>query len=61
MPQFQKFDDKQGNTQEHVVHFLDSTGAHANDHGLRLRELSKSLTDHAYTWYVNLKSGYAHD
>lgn len=40
---------------EHIVCFLDIIGAYANGADLYMREFSKSLTDRAYTWYVNLK------
>lgn len=52
----QSFDSIRGNTKEHVVHLLDSIGAHAYDVDLYMREFSKSLTRRAYTSYVNLKS-----
>ena len=42
---------------EHVNKFLDSMGPFAGNGDLCLREFSKSLTDHAYTWYSTLHSG----
>lgn len=60
-PTISKFGGSRGNTREHVVRFLDFTGAHANDVDLCLRELSKLLTDHAYAWYVKLKLGTVHN
>lgn len=36
-------DGRRGNTNEHVVRFLDSMGAHANDKDLCLREFFKLL------------------
>ncbi|CAL5387349.1 unnamed protein product [Camellia sinensis] len=51
---FIKFDGKQGNAREHVVWFIETLGIHGSNHVLRLREFSKSLTDRAYSWYVNL-------
>lgn len=36
-------------------------GSARNDHNLCLGEFSKSLTNHAYTLYLNLKPGSAHD
>ncbi|KAH7841340.1 hypothetical protein Vadar_028577 [Vaccinium darrowii] len=53
-PKFTKFDGKEGNAQEHVVRFIETLGAFSGDTNLRLREFSKSLTNRAYTWYVNL-------
>lgn len=52
---FLKFEVKRGNTQEHVVHLFDSIGAHFCTRNLCLREFSKSITERAYTWYMNLK------
>ena len=54
MPKFIKFDGKQGNARENVVRFIETLGIHGSTHVLRLREFSKSLTDQAYSWYVNL-------
>ena len=42
---------------EHVNKFLDSMGPFAGNGDLCLRELSKSLTDRAYTWYSTLQPG----
>ena len=53
-PKFQRFDGKNGNAQEHVVRFIETLGAHGGNHTLRLREFSKSLTERAYSWVVNL-------
>lgn len=39
------------------MRFLDLMGLFSHDVNLCLREFSKSLTDRAYTWYVNLKPG----
>ncbi|XP_028099009.1 uncharacterized protein LOC114298597 [Camellia sinensis] len=44
----------QQNAREHVVRFIETLGVHGNDHSLRLWELSKSLIERAYSWYVNL-------
>ncbi|XP_028112587.1 uncharacterized protein LOC114310695 [Camellia sinensis] len=49
-----KFDGKQGNAREQVVRFIKTLGVHGSDHSLSLREFSKSLTERAYSWYVNL-------
>ena len=56
-PRFKKFDGKKGNAREHVIGFLDDLGVYASDHKLRLKEFSKSLTDRAYSWFVNLPAG----
>lgn len=50
-----KFDGRPGNICENVVYF------HCHNPDLFLKEFSKSLTDHAYTWYMNLKPGTVHD
>lgn len=60
IPCFKKFDGRQINEREHVVRFLDSMQAHANNTHL-LRELSKYLKDRAYTRYVNLNPRSMHD
>lgn len=36
--------------------FASSIGAQANNADLCMREFLKSLTERAYTWYVNLKA-----
>lgn len=61
VPKFQKFDGHKGNTREHVSHFLYSLEKYAKDPELCLKEFSKSLTDRAYTWYLNLKPGTIQD
>ena len=33
----------------------DASGTYVSDYGLRLREFSKSLSSHVYTWYHSLK------
>lgn len=48
-------------TCEHIVSFLDFIGAKCYDQSLCLRQFSKSLTNCAYTWFVNLKPGYVHN
>lgn len=58
---FQKFNGRRGNTIEHVSRFIDAMGPFAHNPELRLREFSKSLTDRAYTWYLNLKPGSIQD
>lgn len=56
----QLFDGRRGNTWDHIVRFLDLMDPFAHDIELCLREFSKSLTDRAYTMYVNLKPGSVH-
>ncbi|KAF7132367.1 hypothetical protein RHSIM_Rhsim09G0043700 [Rhododendron simsii] len=45
---------KERNAKENAVRFVDNLGIHSGDCNLRLRELSKSVTDKAYSWYANL-------
>ena len=40
----------------HVSKFIDTLDLHVADEDLCLREFSKSLCDHAYTWYTSLKT-----
>ena len=47
-------------TQEHVIQFIDDLGVFSHDLELRMKEFSKSLGDHAYSWYVNLPTGSIH-
>lgn len=54
---FQKFNSRRGNTIKHVSRFVDAMGPFAHNPKLCLREFSKSLTDRAYVWYLNLKLG----
>lgn len=59
MPHFQKFDGKKGYSHEYcpiyaLLGLLDSIQNF-------LPEFFKSLTDRAYTWYVNLLSWLVHD
>lgn len=58
---FQKYDGQSGDSREHVVRFLDLMGLFTHNVGLCLRVFSKSLTDRAYTWYINLKPGTMRD
>lgn len=39
-----------------MAHFLDYMGAFSHEADLCMRELSTSLLDWAYTWYVNLRA-----
>ncbi|KAI5335496.1 hypothetical protein L3X38_025629 [Prunus dulcis] len=48
---------KKGSPKEHVNRFIDALGPHAGDYNLRFREFSKSITNHAYTWYTTLMPG----
>ena len=49
------YDGRKGNAIEHVNKFLDSMGPFVGNGNLCLREFSKSLTNHAYTWYSTLQ------
>ena len=40
-----------------MSNFIDTLGPYMADKDLCLREFSKSLCDHAYTWYIGLKPG----
>ena len=53
-PKLRKFDGRKGNPREHIVSYIDDLGKYVDDENLRLREFSKSLTDKAYSWFVNL-------
>lgn len=55
VPKFQKYDALNGNSNEHIVRFLESMDQHSHDIDLYLKEFSRSLIDRVYTWYVNLK------
>ena len=52
-PIFPKYDDITGNAREHIKWYVDALTAHSHDHELRLREFSKSLEGHAFTWYTS--------
>ena len=55
-PKFKKFNSKKGNGRNHVIGFMDDLKEYASDRKLRLRELSKSLTDKTYEWFVSLST-----
>ena len=50
-----QYDGKKGTVVKHVSKFIDTLGLYAADEDLCLQELSKSLCDRAYTWYIGLK------
>ena len=52
-----KYDGVVGNAKEHIRRYLDALIAHSHDHELRLKEFSKSLEVHAFTWYTSLSPG----
>ena len=52
-----QYDGRKGSVVKHVNKFIDSLGPYAVDEDLCLLEVSKSLCDRAYTWYIDLKSG----
>ena len=54
---FAQYNGRKGIAVEHVSKFIDALGPYAVDEDLCLREFSKSLCDHAYTWYIGLKPG----
>ena len=56
-PIFPKYDGMVGNAREHIRRYVDALTAHSHDHKLRLREFSKSLEGHAFTWYTSLLLG----
>ncbi|OMO61386.1 Ubiquitin-conjugating enzyme, E2 [Corchorus capsularis] len=56
-PKFKLFDRKTGDAREHVMKFVETLGVPGLDDDLKLKEFSKSLTEKAYTWYVNLVPG----
>ncbi|EOY08625.1 H0502G05.11 protein, putative [Theobroma cacao] len=51
---FKQFNGKTGDTLEHVMKLVETLGVIGLDNNLTLKEFSKSLTEKAYTWYVNL-------
>lgn len=54
---FAQYDGKRGSVVEHVSKFIDTLAPYTADEDLCLREFSKSLCNHAYTWYTDLKPG----
>ena len=56
-PKFKQFNGKTGDAHEHVMKFEETLGVAGLDDDLKLKEFSKSLTEKAYTWYVNLILG----
>ena len=54
---FAQYDGRKGSVVKHVSNFIDTLGPYAVDEDLCLWEFSKSLCDHAYTWYIGLKLG----
>ena len=56
-PIFPKYGDLVGNAREHIRRYVDALTAHSHDHELRLREFSKSLEGHAFTYYTSLFPG----
>ena len=54
-PTFTLYVGRKGNALEHVNKFLDSMGPFAGNRDICLWEFSKSLTNHAYTWYSTLQ------
>nr|POE76691.1 hypothetical protein CFP56_75050 [Quercus suber]POE79297.1 hypothetical protein CFP56_15238 [Quercus suber] len=56
-PIFPKYDGKVRNAKEHIRRYVNALTAHSHDHKLRLKEFSKSLEGHAFTWYTRLLPG----
>ena len=56
-PKFILFNGKNGSAKEHLLKFIETLGVYGLDDDLKLKEFSKSLTEKAYTWYVNLQPG----
>ena len=59
-PAFQMYNGRTGNAREHIIQFIDDLGVFSHDLELRMRVFSKSLGDHAYSWYANLAPGSIH-
>ena len=51
---FMLFNGKNGSAKEHLLKFIETLGVYGLDEDLKLKEFSKSLTEKAYTLYVNL-------
>src|SRR5262249_5256716 len=56
-PKFMLFNGKKGSAKEHLLKFIETLEVYGFDDDLKLKEFSKSLTEKAYTWYVNLPPG----
>ena len=56
-PKFMLFNGKRGSAKEHLLKFIETLEVYGFDDDLKLKEFSKSLTEKAYTWYVNLPPG----
>ena len=56
-PKFMLFNGKKGSAKEHLLKFIETLEVYGLDDDLKLKEFSKSLTEKAYTWYVNLPPG----
>ena len=52
-----QYDGSNGSAIEHVSKFIDTFGLYVANKDLCFWEFSKSLCDHAYTWYIGLKPG----
>ena len=50
---FPKYDGITGNAREHIRWYVNAPMAHFHIHTLRLREFSKLLEGHAFTWYTS--------
>ena len=56
-PTFSQYDSKKESAIKHVSKFIDTMRTFAGDEDLCLREFSKSLCDHAYTWNTGFMLG----
>ena len=56
-PKFMLFNGKKESAKEHLLKFIETLEVYGLDDDLKLKEFSKSLTENAYTWYVNLPPG----
>lgn len=52
-----KYDGMVGDAREHIRRYVGALIARSHNHELRLREFSKSLEGHAFTWYTSLLPG----
>ena len=56
-PKFMLFNGKKGSAKEHLLKFIETLEVYGFNDDLKLKEFSKSLSEKANTWYVNLPLG----
>ena len=56
-PTFMQYNGRKGRAIENMNKCVDTMGPFIGDEDLCLHKFSKSLCDHAYTWYTSLKPG----